>query len=300
MTEKIGIVGAGRLGSSFARALCEAGCSVVAVSDKIESRARACAAMCGVETAATSPENLPDDLTLLILAVADDDIPNVVEELAYTLSITPQTIVVHTSGALTADVLAPLKPKTRLLASMHPVQTFSGSSDDWQRLFGIYYGIEGYNRAVPRLRAVVTKLKSKVFLVPKKKKALYHLGCVFSSNILVAVHEAAIQIMEHTGITETEAVQILEPLVQASFENVQKSGTVKALTGPVSRGDLGTVKHHIRELEKYLPDLLPMYLTSSLKLLQIARRQNKVDPEKLNRIESLLKRKEKEWIATVE
>lgn len=300
MEEKIGIIGAGRLGSSLARALCEAGCSVDAIADKIESRAKTCAAICGLSTVGCTSNDLPPDLTLLILAVPDDDIPDVVSELKESLTVSPQTIIVHTSGALESDVLAPLKEKTNMLASMHPVQTFSSSSDDWQRLFGIYYGIEGHYRAIPRLRRVIARLKGKVFLVPKKKKALYHLGCVFSSNILIAVQEATIQIMEQTGITDKEAVELLKPLVLATFENVQKNGTVKALTGPISRGDLGTIVHHIEELEKYLPHLLPMYVITSLQLLTIAKIQNKVEMDKLKSIEAFLKQKQKEWIISGE
>ena len=229
MEERIGIIGAGRLGSSLARAFCEAGCQVIAISDRIDSVAKVCAAQCDENTRAYSIDDLPTDLSVLILSVPDDEIGNVVERLSLTLKISENTIIAHTSGALVSDVLYPLRETTRNLASMHPIQTFSGSTDDWKLLFGLSYGLEGNRDSLRRLEILLKKLKGKIFIIPKNKKALYHLSCVFASNIMLGVEAASIKIMEHIGFSESESFQLLEPLISATIENIKKGWPSKSV-----------------------------------------------------------------------
>ncbi|MBN2000511.1 DUF2520 domain-containing protein [candidate division KSB1 bacterium] len=260
MNEKIGIIGAGRLGKSLARALCEAGCHVSAVSDKIYERALACSDYCGPFTKAFSLESLPPDLTLIFIAVHDDEIAMVAQQLS-SLHIMSNTIIAHTSGALDLDVLTPLRGKTDLLASVHPVQTFSGADTDWKRFFGIFFGIEGSVPVVERISEVLKHLRSHSILIKPDKKVLYHLGCVFASNYLVAVLSAATYILKMAGFNEKQAVNVLEPLANATFENIKLNGVAKAATGPITRGDIGTVKRHMSALADTDQDIKTLYLT---------------------------------------
>jgi predicted short-subunit dehydrogenase-like oxidoreductase (DUF2520 family) len=186
MDEKVGIVGAGKLGGSLARALCEAGVKVVALTDIVLERAIAKAKMCGDDTCAIPMIELPDDLTMVIISVPDDSIVTVAEQLASSDKIDKKCVVAHTSGAFSSDLISGLKRRTKLLASFHPIQTFSGSDDDWQRLFGIFFGLEGYEAALPRLRTLVDNLRGREFQIPADKKEIYHLSCVMASNFLVA------------------------------------------------------------------------------------------------------------------
>ncbi len=294
MNEKIGIIGAGRLGQSLARALCEAGCSVQAIYDADETRAKCCVALCGDTTQSLPLEAFPTDLTLLFIAVPDDSVTELVEKLSHTSFISLDTIVAHTSGVLLSAVLAPLRPQTELLAAVHPVQTLTSSPDDWQRLFGIYYGVEGHYRALPRLRALVQKLRGKIFIIPQKQKALYHIGCVFASNYLISVEAVAIRIMEQVGFTESEAISILEPLVLASLDNIKKRGIARALSGPIVRGDIGTVARHIEELGKTVPALVPTYMTLGQISIDLAESHLPSQKEKLQGLRRFITQKQQE------
>lgn len=294
MEEKIGIIGAGRLGSALARALSEVGCSVTAVSDKEAAKGEKCASLCGENTKYYPIENLPDNLTILILTVPDDALHSVAEQLTHFAPITGRTIVAHSSGALASDVLSDLLPITELIASMHPVQTLSGSEHDWKRLFGIYFSLEGNPIALQRLQQLLQKLNGQVFTIDKKDKGLYHLGCVFASNYLVAVFAAATRIFQEIGFQEKKAIKILEPLMMASANNVRQMGTAHAATGPITRGDIGTVTHHIEELQRNLPDLLPSYLALGKQLAELVQNLPMASHEGLHEIQELISQKEKE------
>ncbi len=268
MTENIGIIGAGRLGKSLARALCEAGCRVTAVCDKIQERARACSDFCGAYTLAFDVHDLPRDLTLIFIAVPDDDIGQVVRQLG-PVTLSPGTIIAHTSGALDCKILSPLDKKTGLLASVHPVQTFSGGDTDWKRFFGIFFGIQGPECVLQRIKAVLNHLRSHSITIDPEKKVLYHLGCVFASNYLVSVLSAATDIFKRVGFDEKQAFNVLEPLATATFENIRVNGAAGAATGPIPRGDVGTVKRHLAELDGTNEHIRPLYLSLGRHLAEL-------------------------------
>ncbi|OGC09915.1 hypothetical protein A2V82_03765 [candidate division KSB1 bacterium RBG_16_48_16] len=291
MEELIGIIGAGRLGASLARALSEAGCTVPAVCDRDVRKAEQTASSCGDVTIACAIDSLPQHLTLVILAVPDDDIVKVGIQLAQHLTPDEDRIVAHTSGVLNADVLSAVLPHHKLVASMHPVQTLSGSEKDWKRLFNITYGIQGPPDAVHRLKNIVHKLDGKIVLVQPAGKALYHLACVIAANFTVGLQHAAVRMLNAIGIEERDALTMLAPLVRATLENILEQGPASALTGPVSRGDIGTVKKHYDHLEKKLPELLTLYSALSKYLVSIAVQQGKADEKALEEIVAFLNAK---------
>ena len=288
MEEKVGIVGAGKLGGSLARALCEAGVKVVAITDRVIARAISKAEKCGDETCAVPMVALPNDLTMLIIAVSDDAILKVANFVARLDKVNQDCVVAHTSGVLSSFVLSNLKPKTKLIASFYPVQTFSGSEDDWQRLFGIAYGLEGNSEAVIRLHDVVKKLHGNIVEIPVDKKELYHLSCIMASNFLVALQAAATKVMSRIGIDNEEGFSQLEPLIYATLDNIRHMGHSKALTGPIVRRDIGTIERHLKALSTSFPDLVPLYLLLSLLEIDLILDNNHKD-KKLSEIENKLK-----------
>ncbi|MBN1541618.1 DUF2520 domain-containing protein [candidate division KSB1 bacterium] len=290
MQEAIAIIGTGRLGKSLAVALCEAGRSVVALSDRNLQKAIECAGYCSEKTRVFALQDLPADLSLVLLAVPDDAIPAMVKKLCRIMPPDPERVVAHHSGSLASDILSPLSSLTPLLASLHPIQTFSGADEDWKRLFGIVYGLEGHPRAVEILRTLVESLHSRAILIRAQDKSLYHLGCVLAANYLVGLESLAIQVFEILGLTEAETVELLEPLIVASLDNIKRLGPVHALTGPITRGDVGTIAKHLTEIEKNMPELLAVYLSLGQQLLRLAGRQERSDSAGLKKIEELFSR----------
>ncbi len=198
-----------------------------------------------------------------------------------------ETIVVHTSGALSSNVLHPLSKQTLLLAAVHPVQTFSGAAEDWKRLMNIYFGVEGNAAALERLNPVISSLQGTAVPIPADQKTFYHLSCVLASNFAVALQTLAIQIMEHIGLEEKQAIHLLHPLATASIDNVQKKGPVQALTGPITRGDVGTVTRQLEALRKEIPEFLSLYKAFGKMLVDLTRQQQSNPDSTLDRIEEL-------------
>ena len=282
--EKIGIIGAGRLGASLARALCEVDCSVAAICDRKKGSALRCAALCKQYTEAYSLNQLPRDLTLIFISVPDDSIESIAQKLAESYAFSPKTIIAHTSGALDSTILSPLRSHTTFLASIHPVQTFSGTDSDWKRLFRIHYGLEGSFSAIARLKKIVKRLYSDVLVLSRNQKTLYHISCVYASNYLIASMSAATHLANIIGLNEEESIKILQPLARATLENIMEKGISSAITGPIVRGDLGTIETHINQLRKSCPELETSYVMLGGRLANIASHLPKTDKKKLQKI----------------
>ncbi|MBN2355046.1 DUF2520 domain-containing protein [candidate division KSB1 bacterium] len=293
--EKIGIIGVGRVGRSMALALTRIGIPVAAVCDRRIRVAEAMAKACGPQTCAIPLNQLPRALSVILICVPDDAISLVAEELVAHADIAADTVAAHCSGALTSAALAPLRSKTQLLASMHPVQTFPGAKDDWQRLSGIYFALEGEPTAVMRLQTIVTALNSKAITLLPEHKALYHIGCVFASNYLIALQDAAAQCLKASGLKEREALTLFKPLQQTTWRNIEQEGLIGALTGPIARGDVGTITEHLKALASHVPQAQEVYIQLGLQLLLLLKRATGKLSVDQRQIETLLlsERKEK-------
>jgi len=249
--EKIAIVGTGKVGIAFAKALCEKGLHLAAVYNHHKDKAARCVEICENKTTYRPLEEFPSDLTFLFLAVPDDRISDVARQVAEKVPLSSQTIIAHFSGALGSDALSPLSAKTGHLVSFHPAQTFPGLEKDWQRFSGIYFGIEGDEYSINKLVPIVNNFKSRFVIIPAEKKGLYHLGCVIASNYFVSLIDGALKVMATVGFSEQESMEIVKPLINSTYTNIQDNGPALAATGPIPRGDAGTVKQHLENLEKW-------------------------------------------------
>jgi predicted short-subunit dehydrogenase-like oxidoreductase (DUF2520 family) len=269
MSERLAIIGCGRVGSNLALALQRIGHNVVAVVDENDEAAQACAHACGADTRVTACTALPSDLSMIFIAVADDQITTV----ARTLTVSSRTVVCHLSGAMTSDALAVLKPATALLASWHPVQTFSQPLLNSQLFFNIWFALEGEDAALRRLQPIIQELTGRSFVVSKDKKALYHLACTLAANYMVANIFLVQQVLSKA---ELPSLEVLSGLMRTTLENTIELGPAAALTGPIVRGDVVTVSSHLHVLKQELPHLAPIYQTLGRQLLALARQTRNI------------------------
>jgi predicted short-subunit dehydrogenase-like oxidoreductase (DUF2520 family) len=243
----VGVVGAGRVGAVLGAALDAAGHRVVATAAvSAASRERAARLL-------PAAEILPADevakraADLLLLAVPDDALRGVVAGLAATNSLRPGQIVAHTSGAHGLDVLGDVEGM-----ALHPAMTFTGTSADLERLKGIAWGV------TTRDRAFATRLVADLGGVPEwiaeQARPLYHAALAHGSNHLVTLVNEAVDLLRAAGVDHPE--RVLSPLLHAALDNALRLGDA-ALTGPVSRGDAGTVGKH---LDRMPSDAIPAYL----------------------------------------
>jgi predicted short-subunit dehydrogenase-like oxidoreductase (DUF2520 family) len=192
----------------------------------------------------------PDpQVTAVFLAVPDEILPEMSLALASQGEAPPGCVVFHLSGALGTDPLAPLLERGYSVGTLHPLQTLADPVLGAEQLQGIYFAASGDPAALLAARRIVSPLGGSVFTVPVARRPLYHAAAVFASNYLGGLVGAAGRLMAQAGIPEDEALDAILPLARGSLENLGRLGPVRALTGPVSRGDVETVRLHLRTLE---------------------------------------------------
>ncbi|GAA2193031.1 Rossmann-like and DUF2520 domain-containing protein [Micromonospora lupini] len=253
----VGVVGAGRVGAVLGAALAAAGHRVVAVAgDSGASRAR---------LALLLPEVPPSPVAsvaraatdLLLIAVPDDALAAVVADLAGRGALHPGQVVAHTSGAHGLAVLAPAAAVGARPLALHPAMTFTGTPDDLPRLAGISYGVTAPTDLRPLAARLVADLGGVPEWVAEADRPLYHAALAHGANHLVTLVNEATDRLRDAGVARPE--KVLAPLLRAALENALRLGD-DALTGPVSRGDAGTVERHLARLAATAPESVPAYL----------------------------------------
>jgi predicted short-subunit dehydrogenase-like oxidoreductase (DUF2520 family) len=253
----VGIVGAGRVGAVLGAALAAAGHQVVAASGvSAASRHRITELL--PDAAVLPADEVAARARFLIVSVPDDALTALVAGLAETGALGPSQIVAHTSGAHGIDVLAPAVVAGALPLALHPAMTFTGTRVDLERLTkGVSFGVT----APADLRAFATRivadLGGAVEWIPEERRALYHSALAHGSNHLVTLVNEAMDRLRDAGVTDP--ARVLDPLLHAALDNTLRLGDA-ALTGPVSRGDGGTVARHLAALGASAPQSVPAYL----------------------------------------
>ncbi|MEU9509488.1 Rossmann-like and DUF2520 domain-containing protein [Micromonospora sp. NPDC048170] len=253
----VGVVGTGRVGAVLGAALAAAGHRVVAATGGSgASRARMALLLPGVSrrSAAAVARAATD---LLLVAVPDDALAGVVAALADGGTLRPGQVVAHTSGAHGLAVLAPAAAAGARPLALHPAMTFTGTPDDLARLAGISYGVTAPAELRPLAVRLVADLGGVPEWVGEADRPLYHAALAHGANHLVTLVNEAADRLRDAGVTQPE--KVLAPLLRAALENALRLGD-DALTGPVSRGDAGTVERHLARLAATAPESVAPYL----------------------------------------
>jgi predicted short-subunit dehydrogenase-like oxidoreductase (DUF2520 family) len=253
---RVGVIGAGRVGAVLAAALRSRGHVIVSVAGESDaSKRRAAELLPGVPVG--KPTAVARACDVLLLTVPDDMLENVVTQLAASGAIRKGQLVVHTSGSHGLRVLEPATRNGARPVALHPAMTFTGTALDLDRLAHCLFGVT----AGPEERAwagnVVAELGATAMWVPEELRGLYHAGLAHGANHLVTLVAQAMELLGAAGADDPAA--ILRPLLQASLDNALAEGDT-ALTGPIVRGDVNTVRAHLAELARTAPDTLPSYV----------------------------------------
>lgn len=295
MNERVAVIGAGRMGLALGAALHRGGATeqVVFYGRSIEPPPHPIfdpAADDSVDDEPPPveyriwPAPMPSGATVVLLAVPDGALAEVAHDLAYTGQAPPGCAALHLSGALTADVLSPLHAAGYAVGSMHPLQAVA---DPWlaaDRMSNITFALAGEPAAVAAGRRLADALDGYAIVVPPAMRPLYHAAAVLASNGLVAVLAAAVRLFDQAGIGEPEAVQALVPLVRGTLDNLQNLGVRGALTGPLVRGDVDTVRLHLARLS---PEDRVLYSALGMELLRLARAAG-LDERRADELDTLL------------
>ncbi|MGH3498294.1 MAG: Rossmann-like and DUF2520 domain-containing protein [Nocardioidaceae bacterium] len=253
----LGVIGAGRVGAVLAAGWRTAGHDVAAVAgESPASRTRIETLLPGVDI--TDPREVVRRADLVLLAVPDDALSDLITELVAAQVIRPDHVVVHTSGRHGTGVLEPAARLGADVIALHPAMTFTGTHVDLDRLAGCTFALtaaEGTARSVGA--GLVADLGGRVTLVPEEQRTLYHAALAHGANHVATLVSQAMDLLRQAGVTDPSAT--LRPLLSAAVDNALAYGDA-ALTGPVVRGDLATVAAHLDALRAAPPATLDSYL----------------------------------------
>jgi predicted short-subunit dehydrogenase-like oxidoreductase (DUF2520 family) len=266
MSLVVGVVGAGRVGAVLGAALAAAGHRVVATAAvSAASRRRAALLLPGAEVR-PADEVAGAARDLLLLAVPDDALPGVVTGLVTTGALERGTTVAHTSGAHGVGVLGGVPGM-----ALHPAMTFTGEAADMDRLPGISWGVTATDRAFAT--RLVADLGGVPEWIDEQSRPLYHAALAHGANHLVTLVNEAADLLRAAGVEQPR--KVLAPLLRAALDNTLRLGE-DALTGPVSRGDAGTVRRH---LDRMPAEAVPAYLALARRTADRAIASGRLRPE---------------------
>ncbi|HEV7935844.1 MAG TPA: DUF2520 domain-containing protein [Actinomadura sp.] len=245
----IGVIGAGRVGTALGAALSLAGHRVVAASAvSEESRRRAAERLPGVVLAA--PQEVVAAADLVLLTVPDEALVPLVTGFVATDVPMAGKLLVHTSGRHGFGVLDEATRTGALPLALHPVMTFTGRPEDVNRLAGISFGVTAPEPLRPVAEALVVEMGGEPIWIPEDRRALYHAALAGGANHLVTLVVESMDLLRTAGVEDPG--RMLGPLLGAALDNGLRLG-MEGLTGPVARGDAGTVADHIAELAEVSP-----------------------------------------------
>ncbi len=227
---------------------------------------------------------LDEGTTIVILAVPDRVLADVAYDLAAAGRAPAGCVALHLAGALSADVLAPLLPAGFAIGSMHPFQTVADPWSGGDRLVGAAFALGGEPAAIAAGRRLVSTLGGRALVVPPSLRPLYHAAAVFASNYVVTLAAVAARLLSQAGVPEEDAAAAAVPLLRGAVGNLEHLGFAAALTGPIVRGDVDTVRLHLGRLS---PPDRSLYSALGRETLRLARLAG-LDPARAAELESLL------------
>ena len=262
------VIGPGRVGTALAMGLHNAGYEIVAVAGRGQADLDAFVARVPTATAMSAVE-AGRSADLVVVAVPDDALQVLAREVARDEGVAEGSRWVHVSGGHGPEILKPVRLAGAAVAACHPAQTFPDPDSGLAALPGASWAVTASESDLGWARVLVTDLRGSPVTVPARSRTLYHAGLTVGSNATATVVTLARDLLLGAGVEDPAA--FLGPLVTTSAGNAADSGAA-TLTGPVRRGDAGTVAAHLEQLRETLPEAVDAYVALSRLALGYARR----------------------------
>jgi predicted short-subunit dehydrogenase-like oxidoreductase (DUF2520 family) len=224
---------------------------------------------------------------ILFITTQDQELPEIPDLLA--AKTRPGTIVFHTSGSSSSDILKPFAERGCITASFHPLASITNWSDGPERFRGAYFCLEGADKAVRTARSLVRKLGGQPFVIAAADKPLYHAAAVTAAGHVTALFDVALSLMIKSGLDRRTARRVLQPLLLGVAENLASHDTPAALTGTFARGDEATLRRHLEALNRKASwEEAQIYRDLALRSIKLAE-QNGLDTRIARRMRRTIK-----------
>lgn len=267
---KIGFIGAGKVGFSLGKFFAQGNIPLTG----FYSRRRESALEAALFTGTRAYDRLDDliyDSDAIFLTVPDEKILPMYQFMReFRIS---EKIICHCSGAMTVKEAFPdIAVHGAYGYSIHPLFPISDKFNSYREMEGAFFCLEGDGPHIEAWKKLLTGLGVHVQIIPSDKKALYHAACAISSNLVCALVYEGIDLLKTCGFSDENAFMAISPLIRSNFKHILEDGPVKALTGPVERGDILTIEKHLACLSD--GTVRELYRTASKKLTEIAALKN--------------------------
>jgi predicted short-subunit dehydrogenase-like oxidoreductase (DUF2520 family) len=286
--DTVAILGLGKVGTAVGFLLRQAGYRIVAVAGRSTAALNA-----GVVYTGGRPYLNYSDAALqancIIITTSDDAIAYVCKKISSEGSIKPGTRVIHMSGAGGLDLLESAHDAGAHVASIHPLQSFPDVEGAIKNIPGSTFGITSEDEIKEWSVQMVRDLGGIPFFISDADKPLYHAAACIASNYLTTLIHMVEEIYQSLGLSRDDTIRAIWPLVMGTIANIKTKGTVQSLTGPVARGDAGTIKKHAEALRKKLPAFLPAYSALGILTTDVGLKKKTLSPETAQLITELLK-----------
>jgi len=280
----IGFIGAGTVATALARALQGKGYPVMAVASRSFSSAQKLAALVSGCVPFEDMQHAADSADILFITTPDDAISEVAGRIEWPTG----KSVVHCSGADSSGILHKAKLDGAQTGVFHPLQTFAATEQRLKGLQGTTFSLEATEPLLTHLKEMADALGGHWIVLKPEDRLPYHASAVMVSNYLVTLLKLATDLWAGFGVTREEAIKALLPLIEGTASNIDTLGLPQCLSGPISRGDSGTVEKHLRDLENHHHDILEAYRELGLKTIPIALEKGRIDARKAREIEAVL------------
>jgi predicted short-subunit dehydrogenase-like oxidoreductase (DUF2520 family) len=279
-----GIVGAGAVGTALGAALHRGGWPIGGIASRDEARRGRFRSLVPGARGFAEANALVDEVELIILAVPDDAIPTLAAE----LRMYGGQAMVHTSGALGAEVLDPARAAGSSIGAFHPLVAFADTERAIAALHGATVAIEGDEELAALLARMAEAVGATAVRLAPGSKAAYHAAAVLAAGGFVALLDAIAELGRVAGLDEAGALEVYGSLIEQTLGNAKALGISRALTGPMTRGDAGTLARHLEALAAHAPDVLPLYRAAGEREVALALERGSLSAEAAENLRRLL------------
>jgi predicted short-subunit dehydrogenase-like oxidoreductase (DUF2520 family) len=286
--DNIAILGLGKVGTAVGYLLKSAGYRIVAVASRSISSLNYGVAFTGGNPS-TSFSDAARKADCILITTADDAIQSICDKVSHEGCTGPGKKVIHMSGAGGLDLLSSARKSGAYVASIHPLQSFADVEGAIKNIPGSTFGITANDEIKDWAVKLVRDIGGISFFIPEEDKTLYHAAACMASNYLTTLMHSVEEIYMSLGLSRDDAIRAFWPLVIGTLKNIEMKGTVASLTGPVARGDIGTIKKHLGAFREKLPRYLQSYCIMGILAADIGVKKKTLSKEDAENIIKLLR-----------
>ena len=282
---KLGFIGAGTVGTALSLRLSSKGYQVVAASSRSQTSARNLAEAISGCRAFNNNQEVADTAELIFITTPDDAIAPIASQIQWHQG----QCVVHCSGADSTDILEPARKSGAQVGVFHPLQTFASVSQAIENISGSTFALEAEKPLLNTLKEMANALDGSWVELKGGDKVIYHAAAVIACNYMVTLVKLASDLWQTFNVSPNQATQALLPLLRGTINNIDTVGIPQCLTGPIARGDTGTVRKHLKALQEKAPAILSTYRELGLQTIPLALAKGRINQDKAEELEAILK-----------